>query len=85
MEYFSLGVGGGPERTKYCVGNIQNRSSHALFKIPRNRFAFGYLIQNSNIIYTPEERHPSGWISVLYSIHPCNHFMYNRIPMHIQF
>ena len=30
MEYFSLGVGCGPERTEYSVGNVQNCSPQIL-------------------------------------------------------
>ena len=30
MGYFSLGVGGGPERPEYCVGNVQNCSPQIL-------------------------------------------------------
>ena len=30
IEYFSLGVGAGPERTEYYVGNVQNHSPRIL-------------------------------------------------------
>ena len=41
MEYFSLGVGGGPERTEYCVGNVQNHSSQIL---QANCISFGIMV-----------------------------------------
>ena len=41
MEYFSLGVGGGPERTEYCVGNVQNCSPQIL---QANCISFGMMV-----------------------------------------